>query len=141
MRERFEENHDVNFGIGSGSDSYWLQRATLLMDLHLGERVRVFLEGISGLVAGESQPAPAVQKDPVNMQFAFLDVVPFLSDDENLTLRVGRFGMSFGAGRLVATRAAPNIPFKFDGFEAIYEHPFWVATAFVTRPLILFRAL
>jgi hypothetical protein len=134
LRERFEGNHDVNFGIGAGSDSYWLQRATLLVDLHLGERVRVFVEGISGLVAGESQPAPAVQKDPVNLQFAFLDVVPYLTDDEKLTLRVGRFGMSFGAGRLVATRAAPNIPFKFDGFEAIYERPFWEATAFVTRP-------
>src|SRR5580704_5085814 len=51
LRERFEGNHDVNFGIGAGSDSYWLQRATLLGDLHLGERVRVFVEGISGLVA------------------------------------------------------------------------------------------
>jgi hypothetical protein len=136
LRERFEGNYDPNFGIGAGSDSYWLQRVTLLGDLHLGQRVRVFVEGISGLVAGESQPAPAVQKDPVNLQFAFLDVVPYLTEDENLTLRVGRFGMSLGAGRLVATRAAPNIPFKFDGFEAIYERPLWEATAFVTRPVI-----
>ena len=27
--------------------------------------------------------------------------------------------MSLGAGRLVATRAAPNIPFKFDGLQLI----------------------
>src|SRR6266481_2999632 len=46
LRERFEGIHDDNFGIGSGPDSYWLQRVTLLGDLHLGERVRVFAEGI-----------------------------------------------------------------------------------------------
>jgi hypothetical protein len=43
--------------------------------------------------------------------------------------------MSFGSGRLVATRAATNIPFRFDGFEAIYTRPLWEATAFLTRPV------
>jgi len=135
VRERFEGNYDQNFGIGSGNNSYWMQRLTLLGDLHLGERVRIYAEGISGVVAGESQPPPAVQKDLVDLQFAFADVVPYLTDDERLTLRAGRFGMSLGSGRLVATRAAPNIPFKFDGFEAIYATPSWHATAFVTRPV------
>src|SRR5579859_3080034 len=124
LRERFEGNYDPNFGIGgSGADSYLLQRITLLTDLHLGERVRFFAEGISGIMEGETPPAPPVQKDPIDLQFAFLDIVPYLTDDERLTLRAGRFGMSFGSGRLVATRAAPNIPFRFDGFEGIYVRP------------------
>ena len=136
LRERFEGNYDPNFGIGgTGSESYLLQRVTLLTDLHLGERVRFFAEGISGVMEGQSQPAPPVQQDPIDLQFAFLDVVPFLTDDESITVRAGRFGMSFGAGRLVATRAAPNIPFRFDGFEAIYSRPLWEATAFLTRPV------
>ncbi len=42
--------------------------------------------------------------------------------------------MSFGSGRLVATRAAVNILFRFDGFEAIYKRPLWEATAFLTQP-------
>jgi hypothetical protein len=43
LRERFEGNYPANFGIGGvGSDSYLLQRITLLTDLHLGERVRLF---------------------------------------------------------------------------------------------------
>jgi hypothetical protein len=136
VRERFEGVHDPNFGIGSRDNSYWLQRLTLLGDLHLGPCVRIFVEGISGEVDGQSQPAPAVQKDPINLQFAFADVVPYLTDDERWTLRAGRFGMSLGAGRLVATRASPNIPFKFDGFESIYDRPGWHATAFITRPVI-----
>ncbi len=135
LRERYEGHYDPNFGIGGkGSDSYLLQRITLLTDVHLGERLRFFAEGISGVIEGESQPAPHVQDDPIDLQFAFVDVVPWLKDDERLTLRVGRFGMSFGAGRLVATRAAPNIPFRFDGFEALYSRPGWNVTAFLTQP-------
>src|SRR5260221_11936644 len=136
LRERYEGHHDPNFGIGgNGSDSYLLQRITLLTDVHLGEHLRFFTEGISGIIEGESQPAPGVQNDPIDLQFAFVDVVPWLKDDERLTLRVGRFGMSFGAGSLVATRAAPNIPFRFDGLEALYSRPLWDVTAFLTEPV------
>jgi hypothetical protein len=137
LRERFEGNYDPNFGIGGvGADAYLLQRVTLLTDLHLGDRVRFFAEGISGLMEGEQPPAPPVQQDPIDLQFAFVDVIPYLTDDERLTLRAGRFGMSFGEGRLVATRAAPNIPFRFDGFEAIYTRPLWEISAFLTQPAL-----
>ncbi len=136
LRERFEGNYDPNFGIPDlGSDSYLLQRIALLADVHLGQRVRFFVEGISGIVAGESLPAPPVQQDPIDLQFAFADFVPYLEDDARLTLRAGRFGMSFGAGRLVATRAAVNIPFRFDGIEALYLSSFWNVTAFITQPI------
>ncbi len=136
VRERFGGNYDPHFGIGGKeANSYWLQRVTLLSDVHLGERVRIFAEGISGIIEGENPPAPYVQDDPLDLQFAFLDVISYLTDDEKLTVRGGRFGMSFGAGRLVATRAAPNIPSRFDGFEMIYTRPLWEATTFLTRPV------
>src|SRR5216110_3148581 len=64
LRERYEGHYDPNFGIGGkGSDSYLLQRITVSTDVHLGERLRFFVEGISGVIAGESQPAPPVQDD------------------------------------------------------------------------------
>ena len=136
LRERVEGNYNPNFGIGGQKpDTYWLQRVTLLGDVHLGDRFRVFVEGISGVMEGENPPAPPVQQDPLDLQYAFADFVPYLTDDESLTLRGGRFGMSFGSGRLVATRAAPNIPFRFDGGEMIYTRPLWEATAFLTRPV------
>src|SRR6266446_9701087 len=95
LRERVEGNYDPNFGIGGvGPDSYLLQRITLSADVHLGQRVRFFVEGISGIVEGESHTPPPVQQDPGDLQFAFVDVVPWLKDDERLTLRVGRFGLS-----------------------------------------------
>jgi hypothetical protein len=136
VRERFEGRYDPNFGVGGQKpDSYWLQRVTFSSDVHLGERFRIFAEGISGIVEGQNPPPPPVQQDPIDLQFAFADVVPFLVDDQKLTLRVGRFGMYFGSGRLLATRAAPNIPQRFDGGEAIYDQPGWQATAFLTRPV------
>lgn len=136
VRERFEGKYDPNFGIGGdGANSYWLQRVTLLSDVHFGDRFRIFAEGISGVIEGENPPAPDVQDDPLDLQFAFADFVPYLTDEESLTLRGGRFGMYFGSGRLVATRAAPNIPLRFDGGEMIYERPLWEATVFVTRPV------
>src|SRR5258707_8933938 len=134
VRERFEGAHDPNFGIKSSDNSYWLQRLTMLGDLHLGQRVRFFVEGISGEIAGESQPAPAVQKDPLNLQFAFLDVLPYLTEDERLTLRAGRFGMSLGSVRVVATRALLNLPFNFVGFDTINDRPCCNAIAVFTRP-------
>jgi hypothetical protein len=136
LRERFEGTYNPNFGIGGDSpDSFWLQRATFLADAHLGDHFRVFAEGISGVIEGENPPAPSVQNDRIDLLFAFADVVPYLTDDESLTLRGGRFGMSFGSGRLVATRAAPNIPFRFDGLEVIYSRPLWEAMTFLTRPV------
>ena len=138
VRERFEGSYNPNFGLGAkGRDpnSYWLQRVTLLSDLHMGDHFRIFAEGISGVIEGEHKPAPDVQNDPLDLQFAFADFVPYLTGNESLTLHGGRFGMSFGSGRLVATRAAPNIPFRFDGGEWIYERPLWETTAFLTRPV------
>jgi hypothetical protein len=135
LRERVEGNYDPNWGIGGVSaDTYLLQRITLLADVHLGERVRFFVEGISGIVVGETHTPPPVQQNPGDLQFAFVEVVPWLTEEQRLTLRVGRFGMSFGAGRLVATRAAPNIPFRFDGLEALYSRPQWNVTGFLTQP-------
>lgn len=135
LRERVEGNYNPNFGIGGvGPDSYLLQRITLLADVHLGERVRFFAEGISGIVMGETHTPPPVQQNPYDLQFAFLEVVPWLAEDQRLALRVGRFGMSLGAGRLVATRAAPNIPSRFDGLEVLYSRPLWNVTGFLTQP-------
>jgi len=134
-RERFEGANNVDFGIQPGDDHYWLQRITLLGDVHLGGNLRFFVEGISGVASGAPSPAPTVQEDPFDLQCAFVEFVPYPEADGRLTLRAGRFGLSLGSGRLVATRAAPNIPFRFDGLEALFTSGPWAATAFLTRPV------
>jgi hypothetical protein len=136
-RERFEGYYNPNFGIGGvGPDSHLLQRLVLLTDWHLGERVRIYVSGISGAQFGGIRPAPPIQQDPIDLEYAFLEFVPYLTDDERLALRAGRFTLGFGSGRLVDPRAgpdAPNIPFCFNGLEMLYTRPLWEATAFVTH--------
>jgi len=81
---------------GKGSDSYFVATPHTAGRCAFGRPGAVFTEGISGIIEGESQHAPPIQNDPIDLQFAFVDVVPLLKDDERLTLRVGRFGMSLG---------------------------------------------
>jgi hypothetical protein len=119
LRERYENLHRAGFG--SANQSYLLQRVTLDADLHLSQRLRLFAQGISGLQFGQQQNAAPVNQDPLDLQQGFVDYIfgnP-VPQGPRLTSRFGRFEMTYGSGRLVATRAAPNIPFKFDGAQLI----------------------
>jgi hypothetical protein len=123
IRERYENFSQPGFGTGKSpsENEYLLQRITLDADLHLNDHIRFFTQAISGLQFGQTGPSSAVNQNPVDLQQAFVDVVVGDPDgkDPRLTTRLGRFQMTFGSGRLIATRAAPNVPFKFDGVELI----------------------
>jgi hypothetical protein len=138
IRERYEDFTNPGFGIAPspGHDEYLLQRITLDADLHLNANVRFFVQGISGLQFGNEATAPPVNQDPVDLQQAFADVRLGDSPEsaDYLVIRGGRFEMSYGSGRLVATRAAPNIPFKFDGLQLIDKSGESKIYAFVTKP-------
>ncbi|MEI9892565.1 MAG: alginate export family protein [Chthoniobacter sp.] len=56
LRERVELTSNPDFGLGGRRDGYLLQRITLEADLHLGQRVRIYVEGISGLMWDEDSP-------------------------------------------------------------------------------------
>jgi hypothetical protein len=138
VRERFEHFTNPSLGVGKQPEhqDYLRQRLTLNADLHLNANIRFFVQGISGLQLGDTRDAPPVDQDPVDLQQAFADFKLIDSNNPNdyLVVRGGRFEMSLGAGRLVATRAAPNIPFKFDGLQLIgagYDSKIY---AFITKP-------
>ena len=98
-------------------DDYLLQRITLHADLHINDSLRVFVQGISGLQFGGTREKAPTNQNPLDLQQAFLDLKLYAdasAPSAYLVVRGGRFEMSYGAGRLVATRAGPNIPFKFD---------------------------
>lgn len=119
LRERFESVHNARFGRGPAPDdvSYLWQRIALHADLHLDARLRVFVQGLSALQLGDSKNASAVNQNPIDLQQAFVDYTlgEVSPQGARATLRAGRFAMSYGSGRLIATRAAPNVPLKFDG--------------------------
>src|SRR5713101_1828233 len=139
LRERFEHFTNPRFGVPPNphDDNYLLQRIAIHGDLHLTEHFRVFVQGISGLQLGSTQEPPPVNHDVADLQQAFADV---RIDDHAargpayVVLRGGRFEMTYGAGRLVATRQAPNILFKFDGGQLIATRGGAKVYAFVAKP-------
>jgi hypothetical protein len=139
IRERYEHYTSPGFGVPGQPNQTddLLQRITLDADLHVNRQLRFFVEGISGLQIGTDTPAPPVQEDTVNLQQAFADLrfdVDGAKQPEYLVVRGGRFEMSAGSGRLIATRDGPNIPFKFDGIELIAAGKDAKVYAFLTKP-------
>jgi Alginate export len=139
LRERYENFTYAGFGVSPNpSRSHdLLQRIDIDADWHFNEHFRLFTQVISGYDWGSNTPAPPVDQDPAALQQAFLD---FRTDDtsaanpEYLVVRAGRFAMTYGSGRLIATRQAPNIPFKFDGLELIGAAHDAKIYAFLTNP-------
>jgi hypothetical protein len=138
IRERYEHYTNPGFGVPGQpkNDDYLLQRITLDADLHVNDHLRFFVQGISGLQFGGTREKAPTNQDQVDLQQAFLDL-KLIGNSVNfsyLVIRGGRFEMSYGAGRLVATRAGPNIPFKFDGLQLIGSGGGRKVYAFVTKP-------
>jgi hypothetical protein len=55
--------------------------------------------------------------------------------NSSLTLRIGRYEMAFGSGRMVDLREGPNVPLSFDGFRLSWKSPSWQVDGFGTRPV------
>lgn len=139
LRERYEHYTEPGFGVGKNPkyDDYVLQRVTFAADFHVNDHVRFFTQGISGFDFGGERAKPPTNADPADLQQAFVDYKFFddaAGDTDYVVTRAGRFEMTYGSGRLVATRAAPNIPFKFDGLQVIASEGGAKIYAFVTKP-------
>lgn len=123
IRERYEHHQNQGFGIKyPGDDQYGLQRIMLHADLHVNERIRFFIQGISSVQFGGVQKLD-VNQNPLDLQQAFVDYTfgEPTPNGERETVRVGRFSMTYGSGRLIATRNGPNTQLKFDGAQFIYS--------------------
>jgi len=138
IRERYEHYHNPGFGIvGPDESRYGLQRIMLHADLHATERLRFFVQGISSLQFG-GEPKLDMNQNPLDLQQAFVDYTfgDPTPDGERQTIRGGRFSMTYGSGRLIATRAGPNTPLKFEGLQFIHSKDGNKKLyAFITRPV------
>jgi hypothetical protein len=102
LRARYENFQHYTFGSGPQSPAgYNLIRAMADADLHLGQYVRVFVEGLSATEQGRGGgPRPTDVNDGALYQ-SFLDVKFPFTADTSLTLRAGRQVIVFGAQRLI----------------------------------------
>ncbi len=126
--------------LGNGSDDpngYLLQRYMLHLDLHLSDRVRVFVKFKGDLENGRvGGPRPDIDEDRGDLNQAFAEITLARTHRGVLTLRVGRQEMVYGSGRLVDMREGPNVRRPFDGAKLTYCSTNWRVDSFAARPVV-----
>ncbi len=135
IRERGEYQDHPAFGAQPPDNGYFLQRYLLSADLHAGRRFRSFVQLNSGLIDGrDGGPRPAIDEDKIDFNQGFVDVVPWKTGDDSLTVRAGRQLVSLGSTRLIATGAGLNVEQPFDGFRLMLHAGLWTADGLAVRP-------
>lgn len=140
LESRFENWNEFGAGAGPpGSESdenLVVSRILLHADLHVGEHLRVFLEGKSAQSTDRELPGGRrpLDMDTLEIQQAFVDIV-LPAGEGDLTLRLGRQMLLLGAQRLVSPLPWGNALRHWEGITAELELGEWtfdaLATAFV----------
>jgi hypothetical protein len=134
LRERFETSNVSLLGLKGGSDqTYLLHRLLAFGDLHLGTW-RVFMQMGNELESGRQGGAVPTDIDRGDIAQAFVDY-GFAVQSAELTLRAGRFEMSFDDGALIGLRDGPNVRQSWDGFRAIAALSSANLDIFAVRPV------
>ncbi len=135
IRERFDVYNAPRFGIGTPSDSYDLQRLLLHADLHVGSHLRFYAELGNHEVYGKRTAVLPVDKDPTDVQNAFVDFVP--DEAGAWRARLGRQELLLNSTqRFISVREGPNIRQSYDGGRLTWAKGAWNVDAFSLRPVI-----
>ncbi|QIB52324.1 alginate export family protein [Pseudomonas sp. OIL-1] len=114
LRSRINAYDNDRFGLLGGSDgTVWLQRLYGHADIHLGNRIRAFVELSANYAdsGGDLTPGP-FDKDKTALAQAFLDW-----QIGNSRWRIGRQEMGLGSARLMGTRDGSNVRRSYDGLR------------------------
>lgn len=134
MRLRLEEWNNFGFA-GANDGTFLLTRIALHGDLHLGEQLRIFVEGKSAMSTTRSLPGGrrGLDVDELELQQAFVDLDIPIDDGVQLTIRVGRQALLFGKERLVSPLPWSNTMRTWDGASAIMKVAGWTLHGFGTQ--------
>ncbi len=116
LRPRFEHFSKRNW-TAAGDKDFYSQRISVHVNVRFGRRFRIFSELYHGYNGGEKEFA---QFDELDWHQGFAELISHLPGSGQLTLRLGRQELAFGAARLVGIREGPNIRRSFDAAQAIY---------------------
>lgn len=135
FRARLEDWQGFNFGAPRGAshdDSYLLTRFRAHADFRFQRNVRLFAELKSADSSDRNLPGGvrAVDRDRFELQQLFFDFKITLDEKSSVVLRPGRFGLGFGAQRLVSALPWANSLRTWDGLQAILTAGAWNITAF-----------
>lgn len=138
IRLRYERFGNNNWGEGAqDGDGYLWARALPLVDLHVGQDLRVFGQIISASVYDLDTEKSPVDEDKLDLLQGFVDVRLPLGERERqgLTFRLGRQLMTYGSGRLIDIRYGPNVLQSFDAMKTFVDTDRWSLDIFYARPV------
>lgn len=131
-----EERFRIN-GLGGidyasdAADLYVLQRLRVNLVVTPASWLRFTFQGQDSRAAGQDpQLSPLLAKDPMDLRWAYVE----LGDAERrpFTVRLGRQGLGFGDGRLVADSRWGNLGRSYDGVRVTARRGGLVFDAFAT---------
>ena len=136
-RLRYDYTNNPTWGSDpQDQGSLFLQRYSLLGDLHVGPHVRAFLQLFSALEHGQSgEPGPVDENQLAFLQ-GFVDLTAEFAEVRGF-VRLGRYQLTYGSGRLVDVRAGPNVPRTFNGGQVfVIAAGAWRVDAIAVRPTL-----
>jgi hypothetical protein len=134
VRERYEYNDAVNFGVGDlPSQSYLLSRLETHADLRVAEQFQTFVQLQSDYAPGKTILTP-VDQDRFDLEQAFIALIEPLADG-TIKLRVGRQQIGFDLQRFVSVRDGPNVRQSYDAVWVDYERSNWRFITFYSHPV------
>jgi Alginate export len=134
IRERFEANNAVNFGVHpSSNQSYLLSRSDAFADLRIADQVQVFTQFESDFAPWKTILTPADQ-NVLDLEQAFVTVTEPVGDG-TARVRLGRQQMNFDLQRFVSNREGPNVPQSYDAAWGDYQIGPWEFITFYSQPV------
>lgn len=122
LRQRFESYENEFFSPDPDADNaYLMQRYLLHVDYHASDRFRIFGQLQSSLEDGRPGGPRPTDRDTADLHQLFGDLVLLATNEQSLTLRVGRQEMSYGSERLISVREGTNSRRAFDAVRLLYR--------------------
>ena len=141
-RLRFESEQNKAFGgipptkIKPSQDAFLLQRYFIHGDLKYDDWLRFFLQGKFAHVNDRDRAGGlAGMEDHADIHQAFVDFTTLIMENQ-VTFRLGRQELQYGAQRFISPLDWGNIRRTFDGVKAFTEYEKWRLDAFAVRPVL-----
>jgi hypothetical protein len=117
----------------NNADSFVLSRMLMHADLHWGDNVRVFVEGMTAQSTDRDLPGGRriTDMNTLSHQQAWFELGTQL-DGDSLYLRTGRQSFGFGNQRLISSLPWANTLNRWDGFRGQWKSGRWTVDGLLT---------
>ncbi len=132
---RFRYNNEVDSRLSGRNNTYELYRTRVYGDLTIGDRVRLFVEGIDARTGREDLAPLPIDVNRTDLQNLFLEFRTIDIGDDPLYVRIGRQELLYGSQRLISALDWANTRRTFQGAKAYWHSEKLDVDAFCVQPV------